>query len=115
MSDMPWEAHEDDWFPLPKKSNVPQKASKTNFKACGFYVFGDIDVMRLVLSIGRSLAFIVSFESWEHFFIPRVTAHGTRNKYPNTSANHLMGCLVRLGPRGDGHLEHVAPAHECIV
>ena len=61
MCEMPWEVYEGDWFPLPTRSKVPQKTSKTNFKAFGFYVFGDIDIMRLVLSVGRSLAFSVSF------------------------------------------------------
>ncbi len=51
---MPWEAPRDEWFPIPTSSMVPQQASKTNFKAVGYHFFGDIDFMRLLVSLGRA-------------------------------------------------------------
>ena len=52
----PWTYPEQGWITFPTTSEVPQCASKTNFKAFGYHVYGDMDLMRLVLSLGRILA-----------------------------------------------------------
>ena len=52
----PWQYPEDEWFPIPEHSDVPQAESKRNFKAFGHHVYGDMDVVRLGICLGRSLA-----------------------------------------------------------
>ena len=54
---LPWSYPEEEWAPVELESDVPQAESKKNFKAFGHHVYGDMDNMRLVLSVGRNLAF----------------------------------------------------------
>ena len=56
ITKVPWSFPEEEWLPVKLESDVPQSESK-NFKAFGHHIYGDMDNVRLVLSVGRNLAF----------------------------------------------------------
>ena len=69
LTQAPWNLPEEEWLPVPMESDVPQPESKKNFKAFGHHMYGDMDNMRLVLSLGRSLAFAyMSIVFWDALF-----------------------------------------------
>ena len=57
ITKVPWSYPEEEWTPVKLESDVPQAESKKNFKAFGHHIYGDMDNMRLVLSVGSNLAF----------------------------------------------------------
>ena len=57
MTHMPWTYPEEEWCTWPfSRSPVPQGISKTNLKACGHYMFGDLEVVGVVVALGRVMS-----------------------------------------------------------
>ena len=52
MTKMPWSYPEVEWCIGTTSFSVPQAASKTNLKALARYMFGDLDVMGVVVALG---------------------------------------------------------------
>ena len=73
---------------------MPQQHSKTNFKAFGHHVFGDIDVLRLGLCLGRNLA--LPQRSFQ-----RVTAHGTHFLFCGMGQASCSMCFFQVATHGN--------------